>query len=497
MTVSSSLHNSQRVCLSVILLLLAQVALIIATPVTRDVCIVGGGIGGMSAAVFLKDRGYNPLVIEKRHVIGGDCNTVTFPVANSSLPNWIDIGVLAFPNTTFFTEAGFGGWSIDSVAFFQRFAEVGEVPIPLTAPSFDVDLTTGLQVSPPIINVTEFEIALNSFLTFLATNSWLTTLLDIPDPFPSELLVPFDEFIVSNGYQPLVPIFRTLIGAGTTNYSSLSAFEGIRIGANVIGVLSLIGGPGNEFSVVGGCIKLYDGMAAYIGSENIKTKVDLITSVRPIAGLDYPTTLAGTILGSDGVERPFIEVCEKVIVAFPPVLSDLESFLSLDHRERSLFSKVRYFDYYVTTAAVEGNLTSGPFVVDNFQENQLYGLPVAPAFVYMFRGYSYGPAALGMNAPTHIPLHDMLDIAQEQLDRTPDNLLSSINLSTEHARWHLFNPYFLDSELATSPTAYTRLANLQGHRNTYYAGSLITEISHVTIINQAQGFIAANFPSLI
>ena len=55
----------------------------------RDVCIVGGGASGLASAVFLKDRGYDVLVLEVASNVGGHCNTYRyndFPVAFLAAP---------------------------------------------------------------------------------------------------------------------------------------------------------------------------------------------------------------------------------------------------------------------------------------------------------------------------------------------------------------------------------------------------------------------------
>jgi len=462
----------------------------------RDVCILGGGIGGMAAAVFLKDKGYNPLVVEKEDILGGSCTTVTFPVANSSLPNWVDIGVISFANTTFFTQSGWGGWTVDSVAFFERFVEkLIPVPVPATITVFDVDYTTGQQVQPAPINGTEFELRLGAYLEFLAANPWLTTLVSKPDPFPSDLLVPFDQWLMTNDYTVLIPIFRELIGGGTTNYSAITAFEALRMATNIIGILNIVGSGPAQFSVEGGCIKLYDGMQAYLGAENVLTSVDIALAVRPshnVGGFNLPSTLIGT-RKQHGHEKPFVQTCEKLVLAFPPLLEEL-TFLQLDSQEEALFSAVRAYNYYVTTGEVAGPAAAADFVVDNINPNRLFELAEQPTFVYMFRGFTYGPAVVGMSSANPISAPQMLDIAQVQLDRTPDSILNSVTLALPGYK-HLYSPYFLASEMAKSPTAYTRLDNLQGHRNTYYSSSLLSVANHVAIINQVDGFIATHFPT--
>src|SRR6516162_3347308 len=59
----------------------------------HDVCVIGAGASGMSAAAFLKDEGADVVVIESQSDIGGYCNTVQFAPPAPGAPAWIDIGV--------------------------------------------------------------------------------------------------------------------------------------------------------------------------------------------------------------------------------------------------------------------------------------------------------------------------------------------------------------------------------------------------------------------
>jgi hypothetical protein len=280
----------------------------------------------------------------------------------------------------------------------------------------------------------------------------------------------------------------------------LSMWEALRMAINIEGMISIVSSGPSVFSVKNGCINLYNGMIDYLGAENVLTNVDLEFAIRPPAGFDFPSTLAGVITSTghhgETIQRPFVQSCEKVFVAFPPLLSALE-FLGPDEVESALFSSVSHFNYYVTSAEVEGPLVSNPpkeFMMVNYQEGKPYGLPAMPCLVNMFRGYPYGPATVGMTSANPIPVDEMIAIAQREVDTISDSLLTKVTLSTANAQAHVFEPYFPSSELATSPTAYTRLNNLQGYRNTYYSGSLLSTVSHVLIINWANGFIEANFP---
>jgi len=106
---------------------------------------MGGGIGGMSAAVQLKDTGYSPFVIEKQPVLGGQCNTVYFDPPSPGLD---DVGVVLFYNTTMLNTFGLGQW-IDLPAYFSRFVEeLLPPPFSPTIPTYFSDFKTGSSSFP-------------------------------------------------------------------------------------------------------------------------------------------------------------------------------------------------------------------------------------------------------------------------------------------------------------------------------------------------------------
>ena len=90
----------------------------------------------------------------------------------------------------------------------ERFAGPGTVlPVNFSAsttPNYAVNLATGdsYGYQPPVPPTPEYIAAYERLQIIIASYPWLD-LADVPSPVPAELLVPFSQFIVTNGLEPL------------------------------------------------------------------------------------------------------------------------------------------------------------------------------------------------------------------------------------------------------------------------------------------------------
>jgi hypothetical protein len=85
----------------------------------RDVCIIGGGASGASAAVFARDRNLTVALFESDSLLGGHCDTVKVTPPAPGYPDWIELGVQIVPDTALANAAldgaGQGRWSVRQV----------------------------------------------------------------------------------------------------------------------------------------------------------------------------------------------------------------------------------------------------------------------------------------------------------------------------------------------------------------------------------------------
>ena len=316
-------------------------------------------------------------------------------------------------------------------------------------------------------------------------------MIDLPDPIPEAMAMPFSDFITTYSLEPLVPLFRELIwGGGLCDFTKLTTYDAFRAGIAPADLESLFlpFGGGGYYSIQGGCVQIYNGMVAYLGAENVVTDANIDIALRPPPGWsDAPSLIAGT---AGGV--PFAHACKRIIMAQPPTPDNM-GFMLPDATEWNVFNRVSHHWYFVTAANVSGPAASGPFALDAYDPTQTWGFPQAPTLTEIFRGYGYGPGAAAMCASVPTTPEEMTEIAVAQLANVPSSYLTSVTLQ-EPINYHVYAPGFNGSLLTTSPSPYTLFRNLQGHRNTYYGGSTQSKFSHSYIINWSELFVNSTFP---
>jgi hypothetical protein len=451
----------------------------------RDVCVLGGGAAGMAAAVFAKDKGRSVVVIESAPRVGGQCDTLHFTPPMPGLPAWIDVGVQFFANTTAANEAGLGPWSIDSVGLVERFAGPGSV-VPLdftsdTTPNYAVNLRTGdsYGLQPPAPPTPEFLAAYGRLQQVLASYPWIDK-AEVPSPVPAELLVPFSQFIAQHGLGPLVPgvFVPQLFAGGLGDFDRLTTLYALLNMAPTIG--RIFSAPDAGFVVAGGCQRIYDGMAAYLtggGADPDAVLTDAHTAyVLRLAPLVRTSVVVGVTRSptTGAVTGAFGYRCGKIVVAYPQTADAMSPFQT-DATERRVFDKVRT-RYYFTgelSAAPGGEATDGgAFNMLNLDPvgGSPFGTPGLPAVTQLTRGLPYGPIQFKASANEAVTREAMAQIVADQLSRMPATLLA--NATLEKVFLHTFQPHFTVEELGRRGGAYAALRALQGHRGTYYAGSL-------------------------
>jgi hypothetical protein len=442
----------------------------------RDVCVLGSGASGMSAAVFLKDKYYDVLVLEKESVIGGHCDTDYFTPPTPGQPGYIDLGVQVFTDTAFDNASGFGQWNLSSRAFAQRFLPAdGILPniLPLSTQSniYLADFLHGIFLGPqppPTPPTPDFIAAFDTLFGIVASYPWLET-ADFPDPIPSALLIPFDQFIFINNLTALSSVFYgSLYIGGMGNFSELTtlyALQNLRRGILLLNTVQAAG-----FRINNGCRAIYNGMTTYLGGQqNVVVNANVLTVDRPAGPSNRPTRLLVQINNSYTLVK-----CRKLIVSFPQLLSNLQ-FMDLRQPEIDLFSQVQVRNYYDVKVNISGPITMQPsaepwWTLGNIDVNPPGSLSPFPTVMGMKRDLNYGPGAGYAFDDGNLSTADMTTIIQQTLARI--NFAGILNVSFVDTDHHQFQAHFTLSSLAQSPTPYTRFDALQGQTHTYWTGAL-------------------------
>jgi hypothetical protein len=461
---------------------------------TRDVCIIGGGIGGMGAAAFLKDRGYTSVVLEQAPVTGGSCNTIRFTPPAGHTDDWIDVGVEVFPNTTDANARGLGPWAVDSVAFFARFAGGLDKVIPFPTSggvSYNVDMKRGISygTAPPANFGAEWFGALIRLQQILARYPWIDT-AQTPETVPPELLVPFSQFIETNQLGPLVPniISGLLWSGGMGNYDDLTTLYAlINLSPTILSIFT--GAP--AITLTGGCRTLYDGLEPFLGERNVLTNA----KVRSVTRNGNVVTVVGKQIDPSGRSYlPFQYTCGKVFIAFPPTYDKVNSMFNLDDRESDYYRKVNIRPYFSVAVEASGPAIDGvSFSMTNMDPQRAYNYPSLPALIFLGRDLGYGPIQGAAVGKRETSVEDITDVIQDQLDNlVSTNLVTNAKVA-EVAR-HEFQPYYTSNALSKIPSPPAVLRGLQGYRNTYIVGAVDSYASHVQILDRTFRLISANFP---
>lgn len=468
------------------LLLVAGLCLLIgasrAQAGVRDVCIIGGGPSGLSAAAFAKDRGLDVLVFERQEEYGGNCNTEFFQAPFPGAPNWIDIGTAAFPSTVRLNELNGDTWSIDSVAIARRFAGNSSLTFldltnssnnnPTYFADFARGVNYGLQQSTPQ-QAAEFGAALFRWLNLQAQYPGIQE-AKWTSPTPAPLLISLSEAIEQYQLQPLFPLFSQLIfGGGLPDYSKvplLYALAAIKPSLVLLLTQANVG-----FTVNGGCIKMYDGMVDYIGRSNVLLNVDVIEVERPQRsrifgrGNNFVTVSYSSNSGSR-CRYPQEVRCKNLVVAFPQTLDSID-FLQPDWREQQAFKDFYYHYIYTLELNVTGGIASQfkGFTIQNFDVSEYGYVPDAPALAYIQRGLPYGPAQAPLISSKRLTSGQLRAAIRAQTRNFPADLLTVNGVLASDAHDQYF-PMLPPAALAQDPNPLQRIKDLNadGYRNTYW-----------------------------
>ena len=294
------------------------------------------------------------------------------------------------------------------------------IPIDLTNPAasanFLVDMDNGFQIpvgtqSPA--QLLAFQQAFVALFGIVSRYGWLDS-TSYPDPIPSELLVPFSQYMAANNLTAAMQIFRPVLLVGGLghfeNLTTLYALKNLRRG-----ILALFSVPHSGIVIAEGCGFLYNAIRNYVGYDKITTSATIIDISRPEAddddhghGGDNRRRRDDGGWGDNdddddghGRQPVFMQVrlanghvdsyrCGSIFVTFAPFVNSV-NFMHLDHAERQLWSKLQARYYYAFELNVNGPANVGSLNVYNYDLDDPLGFPDFPAVLAMRRTIPYGP----------------------------------------------------------------------------------------------------------
>jgi len=403
--------------------------------IRRDVCVLGGGSSGTYTAIRLRDLGLSVAVVERANRLGGHTETYHDPVTGGT----IDIGVIVWHDIPLVRD------------YFARFG------VPLTrfggfrGQSAYLDLRTGRPVegyTPPVPT------ALGTYAGLLQQYPYLLNGIDLPDPVPTDLLLPFGEFVTKHGLESIVPlVFQFGQGLGDmlrlpTLYVllnfNLDVVNGIATGAFV----STSNRNNSE---------LYEKATAFLGA-------DALLGSQAVAVQRGPAGVHVRVTTPTGVQ---IIHADKLVVTFPPLLSAFTGF-DLDNAERALFAQFRAKAYWTAVARLHG-LPDGVDIANTGADTP-YHLPALPGI------YGVSPTGVPDLYNVKYGSDQQLTAAHVRADITAElrRVATAGTFPLELERLEVLkshSPFELNvSDAAIAGGFYRRLYGLQGRNRTYYNG---------------------------
>lgn len=419
------------------------------TPNNTRVCVVGAGLGGLTAAYQLQKQGYTQItVLEKADRVGGKCASM---LTNGHV---YDLG---------------GHEMLAGYADLIAIADELDAPHQRSIETlvYDRDTRKYLNFKQSASVNKEY----SSWQVLVATVRYIGLVMFTFRRFsspgtgyanmPQELAMPLQGWLKKRRLEALSDILKFVIKIqGYGQFKETSA-------AHLVKFM----GPANWTSLVlsgMGLWKKWPRIFTY-GAYNVCERmaatlpdVRLNTDIRSIERTDAPTGGIRVYIGQE--QEPL--VYDQLILSVPLSLPQL-GFLSLSEKERLVFSQIKQFRFISTLAHTEG-LPAG--VVGTIPENNI----AIGQYTGYIRDYADAPVSLfftlaepgitGKLAETEI--NKVLDEVPAHNGEKP-----AVKAFLRQKEW----PYFLHfGHQQAAEGLYDQLESLQGKNHTYYASSALS-----------------------
>ncbi|PBP18526.1 FAD dependent oxidoreductase family protein [Diplocarpon rosae] len=430
-----------------------------AVTVDVDLAVIGGGSGGIHAAIQLKDAGAKVVVIEKKNRIGGHAETFYPPGGQP-----INAGVAIFENSTS-VSSYFARLRVNST-FFNPATDVP----PGTPATKMYDFSLGFPIPAQNESATQAQnaailSAAQSYMkNVIAKYPWIDEGFLVPEPVPEELYMPFGELAKKYSFEALLPLLAQY-NWFTGDIATIPALYGIK-GA----------GPGLLASFFGKFIvpstrdtsTLYAAAAADLGdSVMLESTIVEVKRTQPAAGNNASSV---TILINQPNQPAKLIRAKKLLVAIPQTLHNLDSF-DLTTEEQDIFGKFGALGYWAGVVALPGLANS----VRNIGIQTKYQQPIipGPSSIELTAAPGYFTTSVGFNGLNYTEA-DGQDVIRASLRRLES--AAAVPAGSATAATFPFSSDHGPFNLRVSPEDikngfYGKLAQLQGQHHTYWTGA--------------------------
>jgi Flavin containing amine oxidoreductase len=407
---------------------------------TARICVIGAGASGLSVAHHLQRAGYDRVtVLEREPRVGGKCSSIQ--VGGHVYEMGAVLGCSDYRSTLeIMRSVGVGMAEMDGGHCYD-------------VDGHPMDLFTARHYP--------------TILWQLATYAWLSQVryrhVNAPGlaGVDAALQVPFEQFCRSHGLSTL----ESLVGPPLTGfgYGYISEVPA----AYVLKYLDL-----RTLEA------MRDRRHRFIwpdGVESLWSQVARQHDVRTGRTVLQVTRDGAVLVETDREELEF----DALVLACP--LDEALAFLDSTPMERSLFSAIDYYDYWVLLAQTSGLPPGAGFVPARFSSDQRGHLmlwyqrwPDSPLDTL----YALGDPSMPEETVTQLLAEDLL-----RMGATLDRVL--------HARRWRYFPHVTPSTMASG--YYEQLEGMQGSHGTYYAGEVMSFASLEPCVRYAKALVRRNF----
>lgn len=422
-------------------------------PITRDVCIIGGGSSGTYAAIRLQQLGHTVAVVEKQSRLGGHVNTYQDPETGATF----DFGVIIYENITVVS---------------QYFASLNVTLAPHSdAASSQVYAnfkTDGKAIrnpeSLPWNNQTNVVAALSEYAGILERYPFLSNGYELPTPVPEELLLPWGEFVETHNLSALAYTVH-LYAQGLGNILAQTTLYVMKEFSTVL-VQILLGEDGLAFvaSASNGNQKLYDQALRQLGN-------DVFLNTTPTAIHRESEGVTIDVYSHTSGESTTIQA-KNLLIAIEPTLSNIQGLgLDMTSHENHLLRQFNNSYYWNAVIKAAGVPTNTDFFDTNLHAP--YGIPALPA-LYTFGG-APGTSDLFTSyfgSPHYLSDEEVKLMMLDEMSRVIQANGYNVSQSPEILAFHNHSPFKLTvSSKSIRNGFYSQMNALQGKRNTWWTGA--------------------------
>jgi hypothetical protein len=406
--------------------------------ITRDFVIVGGGAAGSYAAVALKDLGKSFILVEKTGRLGGHAATYRDPVTGGS----VDYGVQIYDNDTVVRD------------FFKRLSTpLAKFNLANFGNPVYADFKAGT-----LLNLTTGSLG-QDYLTELAKYPYIEDGIELPDPVPEDLLLPWVDYIEKYNLQDsaMATLARPAIPGKLLDIPALYVF-------NDLNDLMLHEEEG------GAVVNANRDNSQLYRNVLAELKANILLNSTVISGDRRNSHGQGVRLVVKTPNGKKLIVAKQLIVATPQTIENMKTF-GLDKREKRILSQIYGLPYYGGVVKNTG-LASG-FSYKNYAAKTTYNIADIPSVV------EFNPSPV--DGHLYYWYNSVKPVSQKRIEADARKAIKTLQKVTgsatqpepEFLAFTDFGPFHLAAEVDDIRDGFYRdMYALQGYRNTWYIGTL-------------------------